>query len=406
MITDLIGNTPKVHPPQVERGKGTSRTRRALLTVAAIVAIGGLVFRGVQTRADLDQVVRADTNQLAIPSVYITHPQPEPGSREVVLPASVQAFTNAPIFARITGYLKSWNVDIGGHVQKGQLLAVVEAPEVDQQVEQARGNLATATANLQVSQITAQRYSEQFKNNAVSQQARDTAVGTFQANKATVAANQGNLNALEAQQSFEKIYAPFDGIVTARNTDIGQLIDAGANGGAATELFNVAAIDVLRVYVNVPQIYSNQIRLGMSVNVTLPQFPNRRFVGKLVRTAQAIDPASRTLLVEVDVSNPHGLLLPGAYAEAHFKLAVAARHALVVPDTALIFRTNGLQVGTVTDGKAMLKDVQAGQDFGTTIEVLSGLNPKDAVIANPPDSLVSGEAVRPVLAGSSEAQHE
>jgi RND family efflux transporter MFP subunit len=400
MNIDEVGKTPEIQPPQVERSARSSRMRKAVVALAAALLVAGLVVRGVRARAKLDQAARAETDQLAVPSVSVTHAQPEPGSQEIVLPASVQAFTNAPMFAQVTGYLNKWYVDIGGRVKKGQLLALIEAPQVDQQLQQARANLTTAEANLKVAEITANRYSGLLKGNSVSQQATDTAVGAYQANQATVHADQANVRQLEALQAFEKVYAPFDGVVTARNTDIGQLIDAGANGGPATELFNVAAIGVLRVYVNVPQIYSSLIRHGMLVDLVLPQFPNRRFRGSLVRTANAIDPTSRTLLVEVDVNNQHGLLLPGAYAEADFKLP-ASRRTLILPDTALIFRTQGLQVGTVTDGKAVLKDIRVGRDFGTTIEVLSGVSPNDSVIINPPDSLVSGEAVRPVTTTSS-----
>jgi RND family efflux transporter MFP subunit len=386
---------------ETEISEGTNsprpgRLRSALVVLAAALLVGGVVFRGLRTRAKAEQTVRAETDQLAVPSVAITHPKPESGSQEIVLPANIQAFTNAPIYAQVTGYLKKWNVDIGARVKKGQLLAVIDAPEVDQQLQQARGNLATAEANLRVSEITAKRYSGLLKSDSVSQQATDTAVGAYQANEATVKADAANVRQLEALQAFEKVYAPFSGVITARNTDIGQLIDAGANGGAATELFDVAAISVLRVYVNVPQIYSSMVRRGMLVDLILPQFPNRRFRGTLVRTANAIDPASRTLLVEVDVDNPRGVLLPGAYAEAHFKLP-ARQRTLTLPDTALIFRSHGLQLGIVDDGRtAVLRNITVGRDFGTTIEVISGVSSNDSVIVNPPDSLVSGEAVRPV----------
>jgi RND family efflux transporter MFP subunit len=391
-----IEEIPEVPPTQSDEVDRPKPTRRILMLVAAALLVAGSVVRGLRTRAKLDEAVRAETNQLAVPSVSVVHPKPEPGSQEVILPANIQPYINAPIFAQVTGYLNKWYFDIGAHVAKGQLLAVIDAPQVDQQLQQARGNLATAEANLRISEITASRYTGLIKSDSVSQQATDTAVAAYRANQATVQADQANVRQLEALQAFEKVYAPFDGVVTARNTDIGQLIDAGANGGAATQLFDVAAINVLRVYVNVPQVYSSMVRHGMPVDLTLPQFPNRRFRGRLVRTANAIDPASRTLLVEVDVNNSRGLLLPGAYAEAHFKLP-AGRRTVILPDTALIFRSHGLQAGIVGDGRtAVLKNVTVGRDFGTTIEVLSGVSPDDWVIVNPPDSLVSGEAVRPV----------
>jgi RND family efflux transporter MFP subunit len=389
---------PVIEPGRNGNGARRPRIRRNLTIAAAAVMAAGFLVHGLWARAKSAEAVRAETDELAVPSVIVTHPQLESGQQEVVLPATVQPFTNAPIYAQVTGYLKSWYVDIGGRVRKGQLLAVIDAPTVDQQLQQARGNLATAEANLRLSEITAKRYTGLLRSDSVSQEATDTAVGGYQANKATVAADEASLRTLEAQQAFEKVYAPFDGVVTARNTDIGQLIDAGANGGPATELFVVSAIRVLRVYVNVPQIYSGLIRRGMTVDLTLPEFPNRRFTGTLVRTAHAIDSMSRTLLVEVDVNNPTGLLLPGAYAEAHFRLPAASR-VYTLPDTALIFRSHGLQVAIVNnDGKATLNNIQVGQDLGTTIEVLSGVSPNERVVVNPPDSLVSGEAVQPVSA--------
>jgi RND family efflux transporter MFP subunit len=393
---DEIETTQEIQPSPDESLGRPSRVRRALIALAAALLVAGLVVHGLRARAKLDQTVTAETDQLAVPSVRVTHPEPESGPQEVVLPANIQPYINAPIFAQITGYLKQWYFDIGAPVKKGQLLAVIEAPQVDQQLQQARGNLATAQANLNLSEITAKRYSGLLKSDSVSQQATDTAVGTYQANQATVEADAANVRQLEALQAFEKVFAPFDGVVTARHTDVGHLIDAGANGGPVTELFDIAAISVLRVYVDVPQIYSSTIRRGMLVDLTLPQFPNRRFRGTLVRTADAINPASRTLLVEVDVNNPRGRLLPGAYAEAHFKVP-AGRRTLILPDTALIFRSQGLQVGTVDDGRTtVLKNISVGRDFGTTIEVVSGVSPDDSVIVNPPDSLVSGETVRPV----------
>jgi RND family efflux transporter MFP subunit len=397
---NAVQTVPVIEPGRTRSGAGRPHITRALLMAAVALAVVGLLAHGWRTRARAAEAVRAETDELAVPSVITTQPQLESSQQEVMLPATVQPFTNAPIYAQVTGYLSKWYVDIGGHVRRGQLLAVISAPTVDQQLQQARGNLATAKANLRLSEITAQRYTGLLKTDSVSQQATDTAEGGFEANRATVAADEASVGTLEAQQSFEKVYAPFDGVVTARNTDIGQLIDAGANGGPATELFVVSAIQTLRGYVSVPQIYSSQIRRGMTVDLNLPQFPGRRFTGTLVHTADAIDPASRTLLVEVDVANPTGLLLPGAYAEAHFDLP-AASHVYTVPDTALIFRAHGLQVATVdSEGKAKLNNIQVGQDFGTTIEVLSGVSPNHCVIVNPPDSLVSGEAVRPVSASA------
>jgi RND family efflux transporter MFP subunit len=398
----IVANGYKLETPkESEINHGTNslpppRLRGVLVALAVALLVGGLAFRGLRARAQAEDAARAETNQLAVPIVSIIHPQLESGQPEIVLPANVQAFTNAPIYARTNGYLKKWYVDIGARVSKGELLAEIETPEVDQQLQQARGNLATAQANLHLAEITAKRYSGLLQSDSVSQQATDTAVGAFQAGRATVEADQANVRALEALQSFQRIYAPFDGVITVRNTDVGQLIDAGSGGGPATQLFDIAAVGTLRVYVNVPQIYSGVVRRRLSAYLTLPQFPNQRFRGNLVRTANSIDPASRTLLVEVDVHNRKGLLLPGAYAEAHFKLPPGG-HTYVLPVTALIFRSQGLQVGVIgKDHKTVLKNIKAGRDFGTTIEVVSGVSPDDSVILNPPDSLVSGEVVRPV----------
>lgn len=367
--------------------------------VAAIVAVlilAVVVIHGLRTRAETETMVRDQTDQLAVPAVSITRPRLETHSQEIVLPASIQAYTSAPVYARTGGYLKKWYADIGAHVKKGELLAEIATPEVDQQLHEARANLATAQANLRLSEITAKRYSGLLKSDSVSQQATDTAVGGYEANKATVQADQAHVRELEALQSFQKIYAPFSGVITARNTDIGQLIDAGSSAGPGKELFDIAAIGVLRVYVDVPQVDSNLVHRGLAVDLTLPEFANRRFRGTLVHTADAIDPASRTLLVEVDVNNASGQLLPGAYAEAHFKIP-ANKSVCLLPVTTLIFRSAGLQVATVnSDRKVVLKGIQLGRDFGTVVEVVSGITPDDQVIVNPPDSLVSGETVRPV----------
>jgi RND family efflux transporter MFP subunit len=375
------------------------RPTRISGVVAAIVAVlilAVVVIRGLRTRAETENMVRDQTNQLAAPAVSIMQPRLEDHPQEIVLPASIQAYTSAPIYARTSGYLKKWYADIGTHVKKGELLAEIATPEVDQQLHEARANLATAQANLRLSEITAKRYSGLLKSDSVSQQSTDTAVGGYEANKATVQADEAHVRELEALQSFQKIYAPFSGVITARNTDIGQLIDAGSSAGPGKELFDIAAIGVLRVYINVPQVDSNLVHRGLAVDLTLPEFANRRFQGTLVHTADAIDPASRTLLVEVDVNNASGQLLPGAYAEAHFKIP-ANKSVCLLPVTTLIFRSAGLQVATVnSDRKVVLKSIQLGRDFGTVVEVVSGITPDDQVIVNPPDSLVSGETVRPV----------
>jgi RND family efflux transporter MFP subunit len=373
----------------------TGMVRKVVVAIVALAAVAFVVTSGILPRVRARQAVRVETDELAVPSVTVARLQPSTAQQEVVLPANIQPYISAPIFARTNGYLKKWHFDIGAHVKQGSLLAEIETPEVDAQLRQARADLATAQANLHLSEITAARYQELLKSDSVSKQDTDNATNNLAAQRTTVQSNEQNVRRLEDLVSFEKVYAPFDGVITARNTDVGNLINSGA-GSPTAQLFQMSAIDTLRVYVSVPQIYSPAARVGLLVDLTLPQYPGRRFVGKLVRTAEAIDPASRTLLVEIDVKNSTAELLPGAYAEAHFKLPSSARTYLL-PVPALIFRSEGLQVATVNDGHhAELRRIQLGRDFGTQVEVIDGLNPEDEVIINPPDSLVSGEEVRPV----------
>ena len=368
------------------------------LAVLLIVA-GAVVYRGISTRARAAAEVKADTRDLAVPSVSLAQPKRGAPQEEIVLPGNIQAFIDAPIYARTNGYLKTWYVDIGGRVKTGQLLAEIETPELDQQLQQARADLATAKANYDLAQITAARYEFLLKSDSVAKQDVDNAVGDAHAKKAMVDSATDNVKRLEQLQSFEKVYAPFDGVLTERKTDIGQLIDSGSGSGAK-ELFHVAAIHTLRVYVNVPQIYSPAAVPGVQSYLTMPQFPGRRFPGKLVRTAEAIDQASRTLLAEVDVANPTGEILPGAYAEVHLKLP-SATSTLVIPVTCLIFRKEGdLRVGVVRNGHAVLIPITPGRDFGTEVEVVSGLDGSEKVITNPPDSLVDGQEVRSAPPGA------
>jgi len=364
-----------------------------LVFLVALLIVAGIVVGGVLPRVKARAALKSATNDLAIPTVSVAHPQLGAPQTEIVLPGNIQAFTDSPIYARTNGYLKKWYVDIGARVKANQLLAEIETPEVDQELDQARADLNTAEANFALSKITADRYQDLLKTDSVSKQDVDNAYGDFAAKKAMVASAQSNVKRLEELQSFEKIYAPFDGVITARNTDIGHLINSGA-GAPATELFHIAAIQELRVYVNVPQQYSPSAKPGLTADLTLQELPGRRFRGTLVRTADSIDLATRTLLVEVDVDNRSGELLPGAYAEVHLKVP-AGTPALILPVSALIFRSDGLQVGTVENGnRAALKNVVLGHDLGSQVEIVSGLTADDFVIMNPPDSLVSGEIVR------------
>jgi RND family efflux transporter MFP subunit len=365
--------------------------------VVALVLVAALVFSGIAPRLRAHQALVQLTNLTAAPPVAVVHASRAAKAEEVILPANIQAFLDAPIYARTNGYLKHWYFDIGAHVKQGDLLAEIESPEVDQQLQQAREELNTAQANLRLSQITAERYSGLFKTDSVSKQDVDNAVQDEAAKAATVKSAQANVDRLLQLVSFEKVVAPFSGVVTARNTDVGQLIQSGPaqSGGPATrELFHVATVDKLRVFINVPQVYSHETKPGMHADLTVPEMPGRRFTGTIVRTADAIDPTTRTLLVEVDIPNGAGLLFPGAYAEMHFGLK-NNQQTLVIPATSLIFGTQGLRVPVIASGsKISMLPVIVGRDFGTTVEILSGLPADSTIVANPPDSLVEGEAVR------------
>ncbi len=373
-------------PPQHSR-------RNWLVALLAFALIAGIVISGILPRVKARTALRKDTSEMAVPSVLIVHPKRTAASDEIVLPANVQPYISAPIYARTNGYLRRWYTDIGAHVKKGQLLAEIETPELDQQLQQARANLSTAEANLNLAQITAQRYEGLLKIDSVSKQETDNAVGAYAANKAVVDADRANVRQLEALQSFEKIYAPFDGIITARNTDIGALISAGSTGGASTELFQIAQPSKLRVYVSVPEAYSQGAKPGLSADLVLSEFPGRRFPGKLVRTASAIDQTTRTLLVEIAVENPTATLLSGAYAEVHMKIP-GASSSYTIPVNTLLFRSEGLRVASVVGEKAALLPISIGHDYGAEVEVVAGLTGDESLIVNPPDSLLPGQAVR------------
>lgn len=397
---NYAGAIPAGAAVSVARRRESGRGILIVVVVLAVVAV--IVIAGVVPRFRATAALKTETRELAIPTVAAIQPKFGDPRTEVVLPGNMQAFTDSPIYARTNGYLKAWYHDIGSRVKKGDLLAVIESPEVDQQLDEARADLNTAQANYALARTTAERYQNLLKSGSVAKQDVDNAVGDFQAKTAAVASAEANVKRLEELQSFEKVYAPFDGVITARNTDVGHLINSGA-GSPATELFHMSAIRKLRVYVNVPQQYSASARPGLPAAITLPEFPGHRFNGMLVRTANSIDLASRTLLVEVDVDNPTGELLPGAYAEVHFQIPNATR-ALILPVSSLIFRSQGLQVGTVENGRAVLKQITLGRDFGNEVEVVDGLNPTDKVILNPPDSLVTGELVRIVPTSEEKGQ--
>jgi RND family efflux transporter MFP subunit len=358
------------------------------VAVIFIIVIGGGLISRQKAEADLKQA----TSAAAIPTVTIVYPKMDAPTNEIVLPGNTQAFIDSPIFARTSGYVKSWRVDIGARVKKGELLAEIETPEVDQQLHQARADLETARANLRQAEITAERWQALLKTDSVSKQETDQNVSNFHAMKATVDSNIANVRRLEELQGFQKIYAPFDGVITARNTDIGALINSGAST-SAQELFHLAAINTLRIFVAVPQLYSQAVRPGATASVTLDEFPGKIFSGTIARNSNSIDPASRTLLVEVDVDNRGGQLLPGAYVRVHLKLPQSVS-SVTIPANTLLFRSEGLRVGVVRNGRAELVPVSIGRDYGSSVEVVSGLQPADPVILNPSDSLIGGTAVR------------
>ncbi|HEX8892520.1 MAG TPA: efflux RND transporter periplasmic adaptor subunit [Terriglobales bacterium] len=392
--------------PTNEVAPAPGRHRWALVFAAiALVLIGAVVYFGIHSRAVAEALLTQKTQEAAVPTVAVIFPKEGAPTDEIVLPGVTQAFIDAPIYARTNGYLVHWYFDIGAHVKKDQLLAVIDTPELDQQLQQARADLDTAQANVAIAKITADRWQGLVSDGSVSQQETDQANINLKAMQATQQSNAANVRRLEQLQSFEKVYAPFDGIITNRSTDIGALINAGAAGSSATagvtggasteprELFHMAATRTLRVYVAVPEVYSPQVRSGGSAPLTLDEFPGETFRGTIVRNTNAIDLASRTLLVEVDIDNPTGQLLPGAYVFVHFKLPEKT-HSVTIPVGALIFRKEGLQVALVRDGKAQLISVKIKHDYGESVEILSGLQPTDAVIAAPSDSLVDGTPVR------------
>jgi RND family efflux transporter MFP subunit len=386
----------QTNPPN-ETGRNQNPLRRWLGVAIAVVVVAVLLVTGILSRVRARTKLKAETNQVALTAVSVVAPKQTAPAEEIILPGNVQPFITSPVYARTNGYLKKWYFDIGAYVKKGQLLAVIETPEVDQQLQQARSNLSTAQANLELATITKTRYQGLLKTHAVSQQDADNAVGTYNANKAIVQADQAAMDQYAALVSFEKVYAPFDGVITARNTDIGDLINSGSNTNVKTDLFHIVQPGTLRVYVNVPEEYSRGIKAGMTADLALAEFPGRTFQGSLVRTADAINMTTRTLLVEIDVANPTNTLLTGSYAEVHLKVP-AQSSTFIIPVNTLIFRSEGLRVGVVKDGKATLTPVTPGHDFGNQIEIVAGLKLDDRVIINPPDSIVTGQQVQIVQA--------
>jgi RND family efflux transporter MFP subunit len=386
MITEGLANSGS---------SGTGRKRSPLFTVffvvvALLIVAGGLLL--FQRRAQY-QALAKETEAAAIPTVAVIHPSVEAGDENLVLPGTLQAYVESPIYARTNGYLRKWYHDIGSRVNKGELLVDIDTPEVDQQLGQSRADLNTAKANAQLSDITAARYTELLKTDGVSKQEVDNAMGDQAAKRATVQSSEANVRRLEELESFKHIYAPFSGVLTQRNIDIGTLINAG-NGGTSQQLFYLAQTDPIRVYVNVPEPFAPSIHPGIGAYLELTQYPGQKFRGKVVRTSNAIDLSTRTLLTEVDVPNASGLLLPGGYAQVHLEVTVKGDR-LQVPINSLLFRAEGLRAVVVdSNHRARLQTLTIGRDYGVTLEVMNGLKAGDWIVLNPPDSLNDGQEVR------------
>jgi RND family efflux transporter MFP subunit len=373
-----------------ERTRGSRLFTILFVLVIVLVVIGGVTL--FQRRSQY-QALAKETETLAIPTVAVFHAATESAQEDLVLPGSMQAYVESPIYARTNGYLKKWYHDIGSRVQKGDLLADIDTPEVDQQLSQSRADLNTSQANANLSKITAARYQELIKTDGVSKQEVDNALGDLEAKIATVKSAEANVRRLEELESFKHIYAPFSGVITRRNVDTGTLINAG-NGGTSQQLFFLAQTDPIRVYLNVPETYAPSIHAGLGAYLELTQFPGQRFEGKVVRTAEAIDTGTRTLLTEVDVPNHQSTLLPGGYAQVHLQVKVSGER-LAIPVNALLFRSEGLRAVVVdSNNKTHLKPLTIGRDYGTTLEVLQGLDTKDWIVLNPADSLEEGQQVR------------
>jgi RND family efflux transporter MFP subunit len=371
-----------------------------LLGLAVAVALGFFIYSGIHGRVEAASKLQHATEQAAIEDVSVVSPKAAAPIDEVVLPGATQPYVNSPIYARTNGYLMKWFYDIGAKVKQGDLLAIIDTPELDKQLEQARADLETAKSNLALSKTTAERWQGLVKTRSVSQQSTDQAVDNLNATQASVNSYAANVRRLEDLVSFEKVYAPFDGVITVRNTDTGWLINAGA-GSPSAELFQLAQTSTLRIFVAVPEVYSRAAHVGSTATLTLDEFPSETFRGKIARTSDSIDMASRTLNTEIDVDNPTGQLLPGAYVHVHLRLPAQTR-SLIIPANTLLFRSEGLRVGVVRNGRTQLVPISIGVDYGATVQVTSGLKQSDQVILSPSDSLISGTPVRitPATAGT------
>jgi RND family efflux transporter MFP subunit len=375
--------------------------------VVAVVIAFLVVIIGIASRITQAHQTKTWTQTQAIPVVSLVSAEPETAPQDLVLPGTLNAFYNAPIYARVPGYLKAWYHDIGARVKGGELLATIDTPDLDQQLIQAKADLATAQANMNLAQITARRWTNLLKQDAVSAQETDEKNGDFAAKTAEVNAAKANVGRLLALKAFSRIVAPFDGVVTARKTDVGFLINAGAAATPSSELFDVAKVNQLRLYVSVPQVDSARIKPGVKASLTVPEFPGRIFPAQLITTANAISDHTGTVLVELMVDNAASVLTAGEYAQVTFQMpgdVTSGGHTVRLPSSVLIFRNKSPEVAVLGPGdRVILKPVVVGQDLGASIEIASGLSPSDRVINSPPDSIISGELVRLAQPGGSGA---
>jgi RND family efflux transporter MFP subunit len=393
---DSLADQRPLHATEPLPTGGVPGGIKVVFVVVVLLLAAGVVYR-LLGRSEAEHHLETVTASNDILTVNVVNPTPAATAGEISLPGNTQAFDDTPIYARTSGYLKKWFVDIGQHVTKGELMATIETPELDEQLQVAQADLKSAQADLNLANTTSERYQNLLKSDSVSKQETDVAVSGAAAKRAALEAAQANVRRLQQLQSFEKIYAPYSGIVTQRNTDIGDLINSGSSSTSNTtkELFHIASVKELRVFVAVPEIYAPSIKNGDQVSLTLDEYPGQTFTGTVARNSNAIDATSRTLNVEVDFDNKAGKLLPGAYVFAHFKLPMSARE-YSIPSNALIFRAEGLQVALVRDGHVHLQRVVIGKDNGRTLEIASGLSPDDQLILDPSDSIAEGGPVRVV----------
>jgi RND family efflux transporter MFP subunit len=394
-VTTEQNETEAVRPDSYQPSdQGPATVGRAKLLIGAallvLITAGAVTFLNKKSETD---ALAKETEAVSIPTVAVVQPQAEAGNDELVLPGNLQAFEESPIFARTNGYLLRWYKDIGSKIEKGELLAAIDTPEVDQELSQARASREQIKAALELAKISADRWANLRKSDSVSQQEADQQASGYQQALANLAAADANVRRLEELESFKNVYAPFSGVLTKRNVDPGALINSGAQA-TGKELFDMARVDPLRVYVSVPQAYAPNMKVGMKANVTLQEFPGQKFLGTVARTADAIDPATRTLNTEVDVPNKNGKLLPGSFGQVHFAAGTSVPR-ITIPVNAMLFRAEGAQVAVVDkDGKVHLRPISIGRDFGATLEILGGLDVSEQIVINPSDSLEEGQQVR------------